>query len=190
MDVGNFGFQGFASGVHTGPDTLELAAAYEFQDAISLERPKLPIVNIPTMQHGVMRLVDGQPQMQLNSEAADLLLSWGLEGPTVTPDGDVVSRESRLDPEINLFIPLVDDETFNPIIGFHGKPLIVPNPAVFHGIVLPEIIRRQSAKSSSPRLDREPESKGKVLLYSFEFWILDSAVLQSSCWEGDEVTRD
>ncbi|OEH74272.1 formin frm1 [Cyclospora cayetanensis] len=150
-----------AGTVRTGPDTLELAAAYEFQDSISLDRPKLPIANVPAMQHGVVRLVDGQPQMQLNPEVGELLASWGLEAPVVTPDGDVVSTEKRLQSGVSVFIPLVDEKTGDPIIGFHGKPLMVPNPAVFHGVVLPELIKRETEKGKAPRI-HPSLAKGKV----------------------------
>lgn len=151
-----------------GPDTLELAAAYEFQDAISLSRQKLPITNIPSMQHGVVHLVDGQPLMRLNPEAGELLSAWGLEAPIVTPEGDVVSRETRLERDIKVFIPLVDEKTHQPIIGFHGKPLVVPNPAVFHGVVLPEIIKRESAKTTP--IKRPPPSLQKgPLIHALRF---------------------
>lgn len=109
------------------------------------------MANVPSMSHGVVSLVDGQPLMQLNPDALDLLSCWGLEPPVVTPDGDVVSTETRLDPSISLFIPLVDEKSHAPIIGFHGKPLIVPNPAVFHGVVLPELIKREMNRGQTHR---------------------------------------
>lgn len=104
----------------------------ELSKQISLQYTckRLPIINVPRMARGRLYMNDGQPVMECNQDAADLLLEWDFMPPEVTADGDVVGSDPKLPGDVHLFIPIVEGD--DPVKGFYDKPLFVPNPGLFH----------------------------------------------------------
>ncbi|GBE61475.1 formin homology 2 domain containing protein, putative [Babesia ovata] len=100
------------------------------QISIQYAYKRLPIINIPRMARGRLFLNDGQPVMECNKDASDLLLEWDFRPPSVTADGDVVGSDPKLSADVHLFIPIIEDG--KPVIGFYNKPIFVPNPGLFH----------------------------------------------------------
>ncbi|PFH35991.1 hypothetical protein BESB_056420 [Besnoitia besnoiti] len=148
----------------TGPDTLELAECYEFQEALAAERPKLPVVNVPQIERGEATIVDGQPHMVVNPEAADLLRDWGVVLPEVDREGRVINRDPQLTTEkgFQLFVPVVDPTTNQPFLGFFGEPVMVPNPAIYHAVIAPAIADYEKREEAA----REEEHRKKLLAAS------------------------
>lgn len=136
----------------SGVDTLALAEAYEFSSGLNTERQPLPVAVVPETVGGEVVMEGDKPRLVLNPEVRDLLKQWGIPEPTLTPEGRLTQDQQALpfDSDIKLFIPLVDEKTSQPLLGFDKQPLLVPNPAVFHGLVLPELIQR--AKSSRGKI--------------------------------------
>ena len=99
------------------------------------------------MSLGFIHIVEGNVQMGINTAAASLLESWRLRLPDVAADGEVESKEDRLPEDVSLFIPLVDEQTNQPFLGFYNKPLMLPNPAVFHAILLPNMIEAETQQT-------------------------------------------
>ncbi|EPR61339.1 formin domain-containing protein [Toxoplasma gondii GT1] len=132
----------------TGPDTLKLAECFQFQEALAVDRPTLPVVNVPQIERGEAVLEQGHPHMVLSPDAAELLSQWGVALPEVDEKGQVINREAKLEKHGRLFLPLVDPSTNQPFLGFYGEPVMVPNPAVYHSVIAPAILayaRRQAA---------------------------------------------
>lgn len=100
------------------------------QITIQYNCKRLPIINVPRMARGRLYIKEGQPVMECNQDAADLLLEWDLRPPEVTFDGDVVGSDPKLPLEVQLFIPIMEGK--DPVKGFYDKPLFVPNPGIFH----------------------------------------------------------
>ncbi|ORM40815.1 Formin-like protein 20 [Babesia sp. Xinjiang] len=110
---------------------------------------RLPIINIPRMARGRVFVSDGQPVMECNRDAIDLLLEWDFRPPEVTAEGDVVGSDPRLPGDVKLFIPLVDGTEL--VMGFHNKPLFVPNPGIFHAYKRSRIVQDFNASLGSSR---------------------------------------
>ncbi|GIX64301.1 formin 1, putative [Babesia caballi] len=105
---------------------LELSRQISLQYASQ----RLPILNVPRMARGRLFLNDSQPVMECNQDAVDLLLEWDFRPPTVTSEGDVEGSDPKLPSDVRLFIPIFEDGEV--LMGFHNKPIFVPNPGIFH----------------------------------------------------------
>ncbi|GFE54745.1 formin homology 2 domain containing protein, putative [Babesia ovis] len=91
---------------------------------------RLPIINVPRMARGRIFINEGQPVMECNRDAIDLLLEWDFKSPEVSTEGDVSGSDPKLANDVKLFIPLMDGNEI--VTGFYNKPLFVPNPGIFH----------------------------------------------------------
>ncbi|UKK02778.2 hypothetical protein MACK_002875 [Theileria orientalis] len=97
---------------------------------LNLEVQNLPVINVPMLSRGTLYMKDGLPAMSLNPDAEDMLRRWGFNPPTVDFYGEF-DKTFLTEDGISLYIPIVD-ETKNLLMGYHDKPLYVPNPAVYH----------------------------------------------------------
>ncbi|XP_953208.1 uncharacterized protein TA09030 [Theileria annulata] len=99
---------------------------------LNLKLMKLPVINVPKLSKGTLYIKDGLPAMTLNPDAEDILRDWGVDPPEVSILGEVLSNELIHD-GVKLFVPLVKDDN-ELILGYHDKPVFVPNPAIFHSL--------------------------------------------------------
>ncbi|BAM41989.1 uncharacterized protein TOT_040000368 [Theileria orientalis strain Shintoku] len=97
---------------------------------LSLEIQNLPVINVPLLSRGTLYMKDGLPAMSLNPEAEDMLRRWGFNPPNVDFYGEF-DKSFTTEDGIALYIPIVDERK-NLLMGYHDKPLYVPNPAVYH----------------------------------------------------------
>ncbi|KAF8823112.1 formin FRM1 [Cardiosporidium cionae] len=129
----------------TGPDVLAMAESMEFQRALEDTSRKLPPVNVPKIDRGRAVLTDAQPQMEVSREATELLTEWGLQPPDITSDGQLINKDDKFDPsyemclcfqtkqiKTRIFLPLIDENTGQAVLGFYEKPIMFPNPAIWH----------------------------------------------------------
>ncbi|SBT35934.1 formin 1, putative [Plasmodium ovale wallikeri] len=114
---------------------IKFSECKDFQNAIIYKRKILPIVNIPLIERGYVQLQNDQPIMICNEDAKILLSEWNVKEPFVDTKGKVVSKYEDLDNEFNMFIPILDENN-EVILGFYNTPLLVPNPAIYHCIIL------------------------------------------------------
>ncbi|CBZ51353.1 hypothetical protein NCLIV_044180 [Neospora caninum Liverpool] len=154
----------------TGPDTLKLAECFQFQEALSVERPTLPVVNVPQIERGEAMLENGRPHMVVNPDAADLLTQWGVALPEVDENGKVVNRDPKFreDEGFRLFLPLVDPSTNQPFVGFFGEPVMVPNPAVYHTVIAPAILRYARKQAALAQREKSKLAGGQAKTSSLE----------------------
>ncbi|UKJ89783.1 hypothetical protein MACJ_003037 [Theileria orientalis] len=97
---------------------------------LNLELQSLPVINVPMLSRGTLFIKDGLPAMSLNPDAEDMLRRWGFDPPNVDFYGEF-DKSFLTQDGISLYIPIVDG-TKNLLMGYHDKPLYVPNPAVYH----------------------------------------------------------
>ncbi|KAF5153257.1 Formin Homology 2 domain protein [Theileria parva strain Muguga] len=97
---------------------------------LNLKLMKLPVINVPKLSKGTLFIKDGLPAMTLNPDAEDILRDWGVDPPDVSISGEVLNSDLR-DDGVRLFVPLVKEDN-ELILGYHDKPVFVPNPAIFH----------------------------------------------------------
>ncbi|KYO02503.1 formin 1 [Plasmodium gaboni] len=114
---------------------IKLSECKDFQNAILFKRKILPIVNIPLMERGYVQLQNDQPIMICNEDAKILLNEWNIKEPFVDSQGKVINKYESLDKEFDMFIPILDQND-DIMLGFHNTPLLVPNPAIHHCILL------------------------------------------------------
>ncbi|ANQ08569.1 Diaphanous-like protein [Plasmodium coatneyi] len=114
---------------------VKYAQCKDFQNAIIYKRKILPIVNIPLIERGYVKLENDQPIMICNDDAKLLLNEWNVKEPFVDSKGKVISKYEDLDKEFNMFISILDENN-EVMLGFYNNPLLVPNPAIFHCLIL------------------------------------------------------
>ncbi|GAW81252.1 hypothetical protein, conserved [Plasmodium gonderi] len=107
----------------------------DFQNAIIYKRKILPIVNIPLIERGYVKLDNDQPIMTCNDDAKILLSEWNIKEPFVDSKGNVISKYEDLDNEFNMFLSILDENN-EIMLGFYNNPLLVPNPAIYHCLIL------------------------------------------------------
>ncbi|KJP85684.1 hypothetical protein AK88_04661 [Plasmodium fragile] len=114
---------------------VKYAQCKDFQNAIIYKRKILPIVNIPLIERGYVKLENDEPIMICNDDAKVLLSEWNIKEPFVDSKGKVISKYEGLDNEFNMFIPILDENN-EVMLGFYNNPLLVPNPAIHHCLIL------------------------------------------------------
>ncbi|ETW19859.1 hypothetical protein PFFVO_01215, partial [Plasmodium falciparum Vietnam Oak-Knoll (FVO)] len=114
---------------------MKLSECKDFQNAILFKRKILPIVNIPLMERGYVQLQNDQPIMICNEDAKILLNEWYIKEPFVDSQGKVINKYESLDEQFDMFIPILDQND-DVMLGFYNTPLLVPNPAIHHCILL------------------------------------------------------
>ncbi|GAB66760.1 diaphanous homolog [Plasmodium cynomolgi strain B] len=114
---------------------VKYAQCKDFQNAIIYKRKILPIVNIPLIERGYVKLENDQPIMICNDDAKVLLSEWNIKEPFVDSKGKVISKYEDLDNEFNMFISILDENN-EVMLGFYNNPLLVPNPAIHHCLIL------------------------------------------------------
>ncbi|CRH00354.1 formin 1, putative [Plasmodium relictum] len=114
---------------------VQLSECKDFQNAIIFKRKILPIVNIPLIERGYVKLENDEPIMICNEDAKVLLNEWNIKEPFVDSQGNVVSKYEGFDEEFHMFISILDENN-DIMLGFYNNPLLVPNPAIYHCIIL------------------------------------------------------
>ncbi|CAA9988526.1 formin 1, putative [Plasmodium knowlesi strain H] len=114
---------------------VKYAQCKDFQNAIIYKRKILPIVNVPLIERGYVKLENDQPIMICNDDAKVLLSEWNIKEPFVDSKGKVISKYEDLDNEFNMFISILDENN-EVMLGFYNNPLLVPNPAIHHCLIL------------------------------------------------------
>ncbi|EDO06397.1 formin homology 2 domain containing protein [Babesia bovis T2Bo] len=122
---------------------------------------RLPIINVPRMARGRVFINDGQPVMECNRDAIDLLLEWDFAPPEVNSEGDVTGSDPKLPKEVMLFIPLMDGS--EPITGFYNKPLYVPNPGIFHAFKRSNVVRDFNVTVIPAKPDTSPAAPEPII---------------------------
>ncbi|SBS86037.1 formin 1, putative [Plasmodium malariae] len=117
---------------------IKFSECKDFQNAIIFKRKILPIVNIPLIERGYVQLDNDQPIMTCNEDAKSLLSEWNIKEPFVDSQGNVFSKYEHLDNEFNMFISILDDKN-EVMLGFYNNPLLVPNPAIYHCLILNDL---------------------------------------------------
>ncbi|CXI84444.1 formin 1, putative [Plasmodium berghei] len=114
---------------------IKFSECKNFQKAIIYKRKVLPVVNVPLIEKGYVKLDKDQPIMICNEDAKTLLNEWNVKEPFVDPKGNVFSKYENMGQEFNMFIPILDENN-QVMLGFYDTPLYVPNPAIYHCIIL------------------------------------------------------
>ncbi|CDU19647.1 uncharacterized protein PY17X_1248800 [Plasmodium yoelii] len=114
---------------------IKFSECKNFQKAIIYKRKVLPVVNVPLIEKGYVKLNKDQPIMVCNEDAKTLLNEWNVKEPFVDPKGNVFSKYENMGQEFNMFIPILDENN-QLMLGFYDTPLYVPNPAIYHCIIL------------------------------------------------------
>ncbi|EUD68428.1 hypothetical protein C922_01451 [Plasmodium inui San Antonio 1] len=114
---------------------MKYAQCKDFQNAIINKRKILPIVNIPLIERGYVKLENDQPIMICNDDAKVLLSEWNIKEPFVDSKGKIINKYEHLDNEFNMFISILDENN-EVMLGFYNNPLLVPNPAIYHCLIL------------------------------------------------------
>ncbi|SCM25602.1 formin 1, putative [Plasmodium chabaudi chabaudi] len=114
---------------------IKFSECKDFQKAIIYKRKVLPVVNVPLIEKGYVKLNKEQPIMICNEDAKTLLNEWNVKEPFVDSKGNVFSKYESITQEFDMFIPILDENN-EVMLGFYDTPLYVPNPAIYHCIIL------------------------------------------------------
>ncbi|CAD2099393.1 formin 1, putative [Plasmodium vinckei brucechwatti] len=114
---------------------IKFSECKDFQKAIIYKRKVLPVVNVPLIEKGYVKLNKDQPIMICNEDAKTLLNEWNVKEPFVDSKGNVFSKYENISQEFDMFIPILDENN-EVMLGFYDTPLYVPNPAIYHCIIL------------------------------------------------------
>ncbi|KEG03769.1 formin 1, putative [Plasmodium vinckei vinckei] len=114
---------------------IKFSECKDFQKAIIYKRKVLPVVNVPLIEKGYVKLNKDQPIMICNEDAKTLLNEWNVKEPFIDSKGMVFSKYENISQEFDMFIPILDENN-EVMLGFYDTPLYVPNPAIYHCIIL------------------------------------------------------